>query len=316
MRTKNMQDFEGPLPDLLESALTWVKQNAPTRNVYDSSGNMRKESVYPLPAVRELIANALVHRDLSPNSDGKWVEIRLCDDRLVISNPGGLRGVSVKQLESATLSKNAVNPRLYDIAKRVRTEADYSVIEGEGAGIQEVLRQTRQALLAKPQLIDTGVQFTAILYRASVFSEAELEWLRSIGGDDLTAVEKHLLVGLRKGESWHLSRILNEFSPITVAEAEKLMHGLKKRGFIESENQVPRVEKEETTLAKITKNAPTIAHALELKPEQSFEELLRTTGLSQGQLRFALDKLQAVGLVVREGGWGVHGTTYHWSVQT
>ncbi|CAB0576894.1 transcriptional regulator [Corynebacterium diphtheriae] len=307
VRTRNMQDFEGPLPDLLESALTWVRQNAPTRNVYDSSGNMRKESVYPLPAVRELIANALVHRDLSPNSDGKWVEIRLCDDRLVISNPGGLRGVSVKQLESATLSKNAVNPRLYDIAKRVRTE---------GAGIQEVLRQTRQALLAKPQLIDTGVQFTAILYGASVFSEAELEWLRSIGGDDLTAVEKHLLVGLRKGESWHLSRILNEFSPITVAEAEKLMHGLKKRGFIESENQAPRVEKEETTLAKITKNAPIIAHALELKSQQSFEELLRTTGLSQGQLRFALDKLQAVGLVVREGGWGVHGTTYHWSVQT
>lgn len=327
VRTRNMQDFEGPLPDLLESALTWVKQNAPTRNVYDSSGNMRKESVYPLPAVRELIANALVHRDLSPNSDGKWVEIRLCDDRLIISNPGGLRGVSVKQLESATLSKNAVNPRLYDIAKRVRTEADYSVIEGEGAGIQEVLRQTRQALLAKPQLIDTGVQFTAILYGASVFSEAELEWLRSIGGDGLTAVEKHLLVGLRKGESWHLSRILNEFSPITVAEAEKLIHGLKKRGFIESdnktftlgahsENQVPRVEKEETTLAKITKNAPTIARALELKSQQSFEELLRTTGLSQGQLRFALDKLQTVGLVVCEGGWGVHGTTYHWSVQT
>lgn len=307
VRTRNMQDFEGPLPDLLEDALAWVKQNAPTRNVYDSSGHMRKESVYPLPAVRELIANALVHRDLSPNSDGKWVEIRLRDDRLVISNPGGLRGVSVKQLESATLSKNAVNPRLYDIAKRVRTE---------GAGIQEVLRQTRQALLAKPQLIDTGVQFTAILYGASVFSEAELEWLRSIGGDGLTAVEKHLLVGLRKGESWHLSRILNEFSPITVAEAEKLMHGLKKRGFIESENQVPRVEKGETTLAKITKNAPTIARALELKSQQSFEELLRTTGLSQGQLRFALDKLQAVGLVVREGGWGVHGTTYHWSAQT
>lgn len=307
VRTRNMQDFEGPLPDLLESALTWVKQNAPTRNVYDSSGNMRKESVYPLPAVRELIANALVHRDLSPNSDGKWVEIRLCDDRLVISNPGGLRGVSVKQLESATLSKNAVNPRLYDIAKRVRTE---------GAGIQEVLRQTRQALLAKPQLIDTGVQFTAILYGASVFSEAELEWLRSIGGDGLTAVEKHLLVGLRKGESWHLSRILNEFSPITVAEAEKLMHGLKKRGFIESENQAPRVEKGETTLAKITKNAPTVARALELKSQQSFEELLRTTGLSQGQLRFALDKLQTVGLVVREGGWGVHGTNYHWSAQT
>lgn len=307
VRTRNMQDFEGPLPDLLEDALAWVRQNAPTRNVYDSSGHMRKESVYPLPAVRELIANALVHRDLSPNSDGKWVEIRLCDDRLVISNPGGLRGVSVKQLESATLSKNAVNPRLYDIAKRVRTE---------GAGIQEVLRQTRQALLAKPQLIDTGVQFTAILYGASVFSEAELEWLRSIGGDGLTAVEKHLLVGLRKGESWHLSRILNEFSPITVAEAEKLMHGLKKRGFIDSENQVPRVEKGETTLAKITKNAPTVARALELKSQQSFEELLRTTGLSQGQLRFALDKLQTVGLVVREGGWGVHGTTYHWSAQT
>ncbi|MHC9953822.1 hypothetical protein ACQX2S_02710 [Corynebacterium diphtheriae] len=42
------------------------------------------------------------------------------------------------------------------------------------------------------------------------------------------------------------------------------------------------MEKGETTLAKITKNAPTVARALELKPQQSFEELLRTTGLSQG----------------------------------
>lgn len=326
IRTRNLQDFEGPLPALLEDALTWVAQNAPSRNVYDSNGHMQKVSVYPLPAVRELIANALVHRDLSPNSIGKWVEIRLLEDRLVISNPGGLRGVSVKQLQSATLSKNAVNPCLYDIAKRVRTENNYSIIEGEGAGIQEVFRQTRDALLAKPQLIDTGVQFTAILYGASVFTAEEIEWLRSNGAENLTAVEKHLLVGLRKGEHWQISRIIKEFSPITASEATRIVHSLEERGFILNANNIltlkgqstsvevksTNTELNETALSKITKNAPKIAHSLAAKSNQSFDSLLSSTKLSQGQLRFALNKLHEAGLLERDGGWGVRGTTYRW----
>lgn len=44
---------------------------------------------YPLTAVREVITNALVHRDYSLRGR---IAIRLFDDRLEVFNPGGLPG--------------------------------------------------------------------------------------------------------------------------------------------------------------------------------------------------------------------------------
>lgn len=168
VRTRSRQDFDGPLPDLLNSALRWVEENAPRHNRYLDDGNMVEEPLFPLVAVREIIANALVHRDLSPNSEGQWVEVRIVGDRLIVTNPGGLRGISKEQLASASLAKNAVNPRLYDMAKRLRTDSGASVIEGEGGGVSEVYRQLGLAGLPAATFADNGVRFTAILYGTPV----------------------------------------------------------------------------------------------------------------------------------------------------
>ena len=168
VRTRSRQDFDGPLPDLLNSALRWVEENAPRHNRYLDDGNMVEEPLFPLVAVREIIANALVHRDLSPNSEGQWVEVRIVGDHLIVTNPGGLRGISKEQLASASLAKNAVNPRLYDMAKRLRTDSGASVIEGEGGGVSEVYRQLGLAGLPAATFADNGVRFTAILYGTPV----------------------------------------------------------------------------------------------------------------------------------------------------
>ena len=168
MRTRSRQDFDGPLPELLESVLQWVEENSPRLNRYLDDGNMVEEPIFPLVAVREIIANALVHRDLSPNSEGKWVEVRIKGERLIVTNPGGLRGISKEQLASTSLAKNAVNPRLYDMAKRLRTDSGSSVIEGEGAGVSEVYRQLELAGLPEPTFADNGMSFTAIIYGSPV----------------------------------------------------------------------------------------------------------------------------------------------------
>ena len=168
VRTRNLQDFDGPLPDLLDSAMRWVEENAPRHNRYLDDGNMVEEPLFPPVAVREIIANALVHRDLSPNSEGQWVEVRIAVDRLIVVNPGGLRGISKDQLASPALAKNAVNPRLYDMAKRLRTDSGSSVIEGEGGGVAEVYRQLSLAGLPDPTFADNGVRFTAVLYGTPV----------------------------------------------------------------------------------------------------------------------------------------------------
>ena len=166
-RSRNLTDFTGPVPVLLDEVMAWVRQNLGTEHVYRPDGQLERRPELPLAAVRELLGNALVHRDLGPDTlgAGKAIQMRLTDRALFIQSPGGRRGVSLTQLESDEHAQAAVNQRLYQIAKKLTTPDGASVIEGEGGGIHEVFRSARQWVLDRPQLIDTGVQFKALLWR-------------------------------------------------------------------------------------------------------------------------------------------------------
>lgn len=166
-RVKNRRDFTGPIPVLLDDIMEWVRNAVPTISGYTSTGHMVDTPEVPLNAVRELVANALVHRDVGPDTlgKGKSVQIRLAADRLFIQSPGGLKGVSVEQLTSVEHAQAAVNQHIYALAKHLTTADGYRVIEGEGGGIAEVLRACEDRGMAPPILNDTGVQFTATLWR-------------------------------------------------------------------------------------------------------------------------------------------------------
>jgi len=52
----------------------------------------------PPRAIREVIANALVHRNPDAVTESKRVEIRIVRNRFIVTSPGGLVGVSLRQL--------------------------------------------------------------------------------------------------------------------------------------------------------------------------------------------------------------------------
>lgn len=171
-RTISLEEFTGPIPILLDNVMDWCATNIPLVRRYDSDGHMSETPELPLSAIRELVANALVHRDLSSNTleTGKSIQVRLYNDRLMIQSPGGLRGISLQQLESTTHAQAAVNRHLYAITRRLRTQDGAPIIEGEGGGIREVFRACEEAKLHRPLLQDTGVQFQAFLFRPTILS--------------------------------------------------------------------------------------------------------------------------------------------------
>jgi ATP-dependent DNA helicase RecG len=69
-RAADLGAFDGPLPEMLERAMAWVRRNTATRVRFGPDGHAFDEPTYPPEAVRELVANALVHRDLGPHSRG------------------------------------------------------------------------------------------------------------------------------------------------------------------------------------------------------------------------------------------------------
>lgn len=163
---RDKQDFTGPIPVLLDDAIEWVNRNLSLFR-YEANGHMRERSELPLTAVRELLANALVHRDLSPLTMGigKSIQIRLKPNCLLIQSPGGLRGISLAQLTSTEHAQVAVNQRVYGICKLLQSHDGTSIIEGEGGGITEVFRAAKGYGLPEPTLTDTGVSFSALLWR-------------------------------------------------------------------------------------------------------------------------------------------------------
>ena len=78
------EDFEGNIGALLQQGLDFVGSHSQTIPELLDPGVSRQE--FPLDAVREILVNALVHRDL--RLPGR-VGLRIFDDRIEISSPGG-----------------------------------------------------------------------------------------------------------------------------------------------------------------------------------------------------------------------------------
>lgn len=320
-RTQNLKEIEGPVPVMLRDAMEWIRQNTTTTTKYNDNGDLVDMPEFPPSAIREVLANALVHRDLGPSIDvGKKVEIRIEPNKLVITNPGGLRGLSVEQLEGPTLTKAAVNKRLYEIARYLRMPDGSRVIEGEGGGIREAIIACRESRVAAPRFINTGVQFTVLFPRGSRFSAEHDAWLEDIGSKTrLTPTEEDLLVNLRIHGSITMPVLQQLYSPLSETACTTLVRKLEQADLVSiDEDEIRLAEPTETpetsgdvNLRSLGKNVPLIYQALSATGSGLTVNLLTAdTGLSTSQVRYGLAPLLREGIVTMEGGQGDRSTVY------
>lgn len=264
-RTRAKQDFCGPLPEMLEDIMEWVSNNLDTLDVYGADGHLSRIPELPLPAIRELVSNALIHRDLGHSlRDGKSIQIRLTPDQFFVQSPGGLKGVAMGQLMSQEHAQAAVNPHLYPIARKCKTSAGKSIVEGEGGGIRTVIRLMAEHGLRPPQFVDTGIQFTARLWRP----------------------ERDTIPQRVDGTDVRTRELQNTTTPA---------------------QPIPTVPRERPG----GRNGSVLLRVFERgQGDVSFTDLVNETELTASQVRYALNKLLASGLVLRDGGQGDRTTTY------
>ncbi|MFI6334290.1 tetratricopeptide repeat protein [Streptomyces sp. NPDC050535] len=137
-----IETYEGNTPEQIVAAREFVARHTRRDEGPSSQGAQSViEHGYPMIAVREVIANALVHRDYSVRD--ACVHVRLFEDRLEISSPGRWLGhefpteepCGLAQLEGQSRKRNF---RLAHALSWVR------LVEGEGSGIPSALRDCRQ----------------------------------------------------------------------------------------------------------------------------------------------------------------------------
>lgn len=99
-------EMSGDLLSILREADARIKANVRTAMEPTSALRERLVPDYPLIAVRELLLNAVMHRDYQSNTPGRFYWFA---DRIEIQNPGGLHGeVTLQRLTQVSSYRNPV----------------------------------------------------------------------------------------------------------------------------------------------------------------------------------------------------------------
>lgn len=190
---------DGSIPVMVRDGLAAIVRNLRRRSVITGAGRIDVLE-YPLAALREALANALVHRDLSELAHGTQVQIELYPSRLVIRNPGGLHGpVAVDALFQDGVSSSR-NSRLLRMLEDVPIPGeDRTVVENRGSGIRTMVRALREAGMNLPRFHDAISTFTVTFPNHTLYSEEAIRWIESLEQSGLSDTQITALAEMRSG---------------------------------------------------------------------------------------------------------------------
>lgn len=141
-----------------EGLVDFVHSSAPRNHMVEQV--IREEvKMFPKQALRELIANALVHQDF--DSSGASVMIEMYSDRVEISNPG-LPPIKVERFIDEYRSRNE---RLADLMRRM------GICEEKGSGIDKVIEAAELFQLPAPDFRVGETRTTAVLFAHQDFAD-------------------------------------------------------------------------------------------------------------------------------------------------
>ncbi|WP_063711943.1 ATP-binding protein [Nocardia sp. BMG111209] len=191
--------LDGPIPVMLATASAALQRNM--RRAAVVNGLFREDRYdYPLEVIRELIVNALMHRDYSPGARGTQIQIEMYRDRLVVKSPGGLYGNVIGPLlgtsEQSSSSRNASLAKLLSDLP-ADTSGDQAVSENRGSGLPTVMATLRRAGMS-PAAFDVApghVQVTVPQH--ALLDIGTIEWIGTLGLDGLTDQQNLALAMMR-----------------------------------------------------------------------------------------------------------------------
>ncbi|MDR1057418.1 MAG: hypothetical protein LBL17_02480 [Coxiellaceae bacterium] len=134
------KDIQNDLLTQFNEAMIFLQKHL---NVRSEIKGVNRRDIYeiPLEALREAVANAIIHRDYSMRGTSIMVEVY--PDKVVIANPGGLPpGLNIKSLANISIRRNEL---IADMFARI------DKVERMGTGINRMRTVTKTAGIPEPK---------------------------------------------------------------------------------------------------------------------------------------------------------------------
>lgn len=148
------KEYSGALYEQIESAYQFVLRHI---NLGAEIEGIVRKDFYELPigAIREMIVNAVCHRNYMDNS---CVQVAVYDDRVEVTSPGMLYGGLT--LEEAMNGRSKIRNRaIAEVFSRME------IVESWGTGIRRIMNRAKEYGLTEPEFQEIGDTFRVNLYR-------------------------------------------------------------------------------------------------------------------------------------------------------
>ena len=166
---RDSKDITGTIPRMFEQGMSFLKANLHSLQAGQSFNSVGKLEISEV-ALREVLQNALVHRDYLMQAP---IRIMIFDNRVEIISPGGLpRGVNVDSIRfGKTCQRNSL------MASFCAKTMDY---RGLGTGIMRAIKEEQENIAF---LNEDGSQFRVVIDRPSSSYEPLSEYGNAMGTD-------------------------------------------------------------------------------------------------------------------------------------
>ena len=220
---KEIDRIEGNLPTIVEEAssriLNLLKSSTPIMG-----GKFREVPEYPYFAWQEALVNAVLHRDYAV--EGQCIEIHLYNDRIEITNPGGLvKDVDFEKLinlERVHRSRNSL------IAKAM---TDLGIVRDQGEGIPRMFSEMEDAFLPKPMIETSNLEFKVTLRNTPTLTAADKKFISRLGNSQFSDVEFRALLQAHRYGKVDNAYLRNRCGLDTL-KSSKLLSGLCDQKFL------------------------------------------------------------------------------------
>lgn len=209
-RTKAIREFESQVgyaagfEEIIEKILTWTPSNEIIGRAF-----RREVPMFPEPAIREVVANAIIHQDFHLRGTGVMVEV--FSDRIEVTNPGPPLIKTDRFLDSPPYSRNEL---LASLMRRI------GICEERGTGIDKVIISIEAFQLPAPVFEVTDHHTRVILFAYKKLGEMDRServratylhcCLKYVQNQFMTNPSLRERFGIEQKESFVVSRIIRE----------------------------------------------------------------------------------------------------------
>jgi ATP-dependent DNA helicase RecG len=193
------ETITGPIPSMVADVVAVAIRNMRAGAIVTGVGREDRYD-YPLGVIRELIVNALMHRDYSPAARGAQVQVELYPDRLVVASPGGLFGpITVADLGSEEHPSTSRNQTLAAMLADVEVPGSRgeALCENRGSGLLSVMAELRRAGMSPPEFDVKPGRVTVTVPQHALLAPETVAWIGSLRQAGLSD-EQHLALAMMR----------------------------------------------------------------------------------------------------------------------